>query len=180
MIYHTTRVAWCNFILTFCTGLNFLPFMKISWRRNTIRITGIFLGEYFDTGGFCSQKASYEWFWCLCYWPKAAACEMTRHDARVTSLKRRTPLSFKYHATCMWRDWVYITHWGKCNDTMPNPHTIRHITQHIGCCIDNHQCRESPRWWIHDDVLKWEHFPRYWPFVRGIRRSSVNSPHKGQ
>ena len=32
----------------------------------------------------------------------------------------------------------------------------------------------------HDDVIKWKHFPRYWPFVRGIRRSPVNSPHKGQ
>ena len=31
----------------------------------------------------------------------------------------------------------------------------------------------------HDDVIKWEHFPRYWPFVRGIHRSPVNSPHKG-
>ena len=27
---------------------------------------------------------------------------------------------------------------------------------------------------------KWKHFPRYWPFVWGIHRSSVNSPHKGQ
>ena len=27
---------------------------------------------------------------------------------------------------------------------------------------------------------KWKHFPRYWPFVRGIYRSPVNSPHKGQ
>ena len=45
-------------------------------------------------------------------------------------------------------------------------------------------------WWIeywivhdislHDDVIKWKHFPRYWPFVRGIHRSPVNSPHKGQ
>ena len=25
-----------------------------------------------------------------------------------------------------------------------------------------------------------ETFPRYWPFVRGIHRSPVNSPHKGQ
>ena len=33
---------------------------------------------------------------------------------------------------------------------------------------------------IHDDVIKWKHFPRYWPFVRGIHLSSVNSPHKGQ
>ena len=32
----------------------------------------------------------------------------------------------------------------------------------------------------HDDVIKWKHFPRYWPFVRGIYRSPVNSPHKGQ
>ena len=32
----------------------------------------------------------------------------------------------------------------------------------------------------HDDVIKWKHFPRYWPFVRGIHRSTVNSPHKGQ
>ena len=32
----------------------------------------------------------------------------------------------------------------------------------------------------HDDVITWNHFPRYWPFVRGIHRSPVNSPHKGQ
>ena len=32
----------------------------------------------------------------------------------------------------------------------------------------------------HDDVIKWKHFPRYRPFVRGIHRSQVNSPHKGQ
>ena len=38
------------------------------------------------------------------------------------------------------------------------------------------------RWWspAHDDVIKWKHFPRYWPFVRGIHRSPVNSPHKSQ
>ena len=30
------------------------------------------------------------------------------------------------------------------------------------------------------DVIKWERFPRYWPFVRGIHRSPVNSPHKDQ
>ena len=31
---------------------------------------------------------------------------------------------------------------------------------------------------VHDDVIKWKHFPRYWPFVRGIHRSPGNSPHK--
>ena len=33
---------------------------------------------------------------------------------------------------------------------------------------------------VHDDVIKWKHFSRYWPFVRGIYRPPVNSPHKGQ
>ena len=32
----------------------------------------------------------------------------------------------------------------------------------------------------HDDVIKWKHFPRNWPFVREIHRSPVNFPHKGQ
>ena len=31
-----------------------------------------------------------------------------------------------------------------------------------------------------DDVIKWKHFPRNWPFMRAIHRSPVNSPHKGQ
>ena len=33
---------------------------------------------------------------------------------------------------------------------------------------------------IHDDIIKWKHFPRYRPSVRGIHRSPVNSLHKGQ
>ena len=31
----------------------------------------------------------------------------------------------------------------------------------------------------HDDVIKWKHFPCYWPFVRGIHRPPLNSPYKG-
>ena len=33
---------------------------------------------------------------------------------------------------------------------------------------------------LYDDVIKWKRFPRYWPFVGGIDRSSVNSTRKGQ
>ena len=33
---------------------------------------------------------------------------------------------------------------------------------------------------LHGNVIKWKYFPRYWPFVRGIHRSPVNSAHKGQ
>ena len=33
---------------------------------------------------------------------------------------------------------------------------------------------------VHDYVIICKHFSRYWPFVWGIHRSPVNSPHKGQ
>ena len=44
----------------------------------------------------------------------------------------------------------------------------------------NHWYRICQNTEPHDDVIEWKHFPRYWPFVRGIHRSPVNSPHKGQ
>ena len=33
--------------------------------------------------------------------------------------------------------------------------------------VDSHHC--------HYDVIKWKHFPHYWPFVRGIHQSLVDS-----
>ena len=43
----------------------------------------------------------------------------------------------------------------------------------VGTHIANIKC-------LNYDVIKWKHFPRYWPFVRGIHLSLVDSPHKGQ
>ena len=42
------------------------------------------------------------------------------------------------------------------------------------------QCCFAPSLKKHEDVIKWKHFPRYWPFVRGIHQSPVNFIHKGQ
>ena len=39
---------------------------------------------------------------------------------------------------------------------------------------------DGPTHYMHDDVIQRKHFSRYWPIVRGIHRSSVNSPHKGR
>ena len=47
------------------------------------------------------------------------------------------------------------------------------------CCQVSATRRSATRK-FHDDVIKLRHFPRYWPFVRGIHRSPVNSPHNGQ
>ena len=42
------------------------------------------------------------------------------------------------------------------------------------------QCQWSSFVGMNADDIKWEHFPRYKPFVRGIHRSPVDSPYKGQ
>ena len=53
---------------------------------------------------------------------------------------------------------------------LQNAMLFRH---HVGDSDDNTLLSQ-------DGVIKWKHFPRYWPFVWGIRRLPVNSPHKGQ
>ena len=68
-----------------------------------------------------------------------------------------------------------------------------YIGKHDKCCLQNLQstlrscapncaafCIGGVQKPSHDDVIKWKHFPRHWRFVRGIHRSPVNSPHKGQ
>ena len=50
---------------------------------------------------------------------------------------------------------------------------FRHNFRTNKCFIENTRT-------LQDDVTKWKHFPRYWPFARGIQRSPVSSPHKGQ
>ena len=42
-------------------------------------------------------------------------------------------------------------------------YTVTRITCHICCLIDTEN--------MYDDVIKWKHFPHYWPFVWGIHRS---------
>ena len=46
------------------------------------------------------------------------------------------------------------------------------------CVLDYYECGV----WYPFCPITWrcKHFPRCWPFVRGIHRSPVNSPHKGQ
>ena len=50
----------------------------------------------------------------------------------------------------------------------------------IFCHPSNPTCLQSFGYLWYDDVIKWKYFPRYWPFLREIHWSPVNSPHKGQ
>ena len=64
----------------------------------------------------------------------------------------------------------------------------RDFPQETKCCTSffqtavrtHHKTTTYHNWIVlsHDDVIKWKHFPRYWPFVRGIHRSPVKTPQK--
>ena len=55
--------------------------------------------------------------------------------------------------------------------------TSRHCTCHIVCIVhDTRHLKASQPWWRH----QMEPVSPLLPFVRGIHRSPVNSPHKGQ
>ena len=81
---------------------------------------------------------------------------------------------------------------GCSNDGYPwvplDPHIniIRVFTQKVAsgpkaACFLLYQPGSYSTWnYIHDDVIKWKHFPRCWSFVRRVHRWSVNSPRKGQ
>ena len=69
--------------------------------------------------------------------------------------------------------WLVITVSG--NGLIPSsPQTI------MTCTINNLVAGDLRCNRAHDGLIKWNHFPRCWPFVWGIRRSPGNSPHKGQ
>ena len=65
------------------------------------------------------------------------------------------------------------------------------ISSMVWCCLQSF-CQVNSNCWeltasdcflvncIHDDIIKWKKFPRYWPFVRGIHWSPVYSPHRSQ
>ena len=67
-------------------------------------------------------------------------------------------------------NYTYITFWSACYWNCDFEHLLKHSWRQNAGFL--------PR--THDDVIKWKHFPRNWPFVREIHRSPVNFPHKGQ
>ena len=41
-------------------------------------------------------------------------------------------------------------------------------------CLMTYRRHQFIVWNDHDDVIIWKHFPRYWPFMRGIHRSPAH------
>ena len=129
------------------------------WNRNIFRITSPFV-----RGIHRSSVSAAELLWFLWSAPE-----------HIRLSKQSRHRWFEMPSRSLWRH---------CNEAFHLVHTKKYandlvwlyfalVISHFG----------SPMWikyWYHDDVIKWKHFPRYWPFVRRILRSPVNSPHKGQ
>ena len=87
---------------------------------------------------------------------------------------------FSYMATLTWQQWrsyyngaIYII--VICWQQM-----LLFYRQNLQVHYLEWKCMKFIKSWFHDDVIKWKHFPCYWPFVRGTHRSPVGSPHKSQ
>ena len=93
-----------------------------------------------------------------------------------------------FHLATLW--WNAVVRFSKCEklETLTYKSVLGSWYQYsigVTLCTTMYTTYSDPARLIfvvfwHDDVIKWKHFPRYWPFVRGIHRSLVNSPHKGQ
>ena len=79
-----------------------------------------------------------------------------------------------------------------CNPLFSNGYQTDKEDNELNCVLLQYSTRYMHTFWallwstlllsscFHDDVIKWKHFPRYWPFVRGIQRSPVDFLHKGR
>ena len=103
--------------------------------------------------------------------------ELPRQTVIYSPIRRAMGLYCEYfNETEMSPYWINWCHWlhrnlSKINQNGILPRVLPKKNAYRLCCV---------MFCFHDDVIKWKHFPRYWPFVRGIHRSPVNSPHKGQ
>ena len=76
-----------------------------------------------------------------------------------------------------WFDTLLCPLWRHSNDKWAGN---RRCSEESGVILFWGWRRNISGWLSHDGVIKRRHFPRYWPFVRGIHRWPVDSPHKGQ
>ena len=131
---------------------------------NTFRVTGILCGEFSGHRWIHRTKASDAELWCFLL----STPEPTLEQAMETQLIREAI------ALIM----TFLQRIGLNNDALPQFLMIRlgDFDHHLfRLCLDY----SAPSHY-HDYVIKWNHFPCYWLFLRGIHRSPVNSPHKGQ
>ena len=100
-------------------------------------------------------------------------------DGIFSEVVTQTRCEQPYTSSRSYFNWKWSL-FGLTAQSIPDPphNGIIFITVTLPCIVPtappNHGQNSKSEWRsLHDDVIKWKSFPRYWPFVR-------NSPHKGQ
>ena len=68
-------------------------------------------------------------------------------------------------------------YFNKCGPVLMNKMAWYNVK---ACSLASNEARMPLAANTHNGVIKWKHFPHYWPFVQGIHQSPVNFPHKVQ
>ena len=130
---------------------------QMEYIASKFRVTGLCKGNPLATGGFPSQWAS---------------------DAGNVSIWWRHHDEVINKHIAAWTKWPTFR-WGDFKNTFP-PQVITRMFEPTAWLQMHFQLKWNMKLSIssikqslsvHDDVIKWKHFPRHWPFVRGIHRS---------
>ena len=171
-------------------------YMMTSSNGNIFRVTGLLCGEFTCHRWIPLTKASDAGVWCYLWSPSQPnswanngdAGDLRHHRAHNEVILMMWKDTRMHHEVAQFR-LLLAFHWQSY--LMKEPISLRDTwlsvlflkALYIGKFRVNHWLSSYHTICIlppHDDVIKWKHFPRYWPFVRGIHRSPVNSLHKGQ
>ena len=108
---------------------------------------------------------------------------VTSHERHGVSNQRwhECLLNSRFQVTANSTSKIHISGslWGNRRSPVDSPHKGP-VVQKAFTCHDAMMTSLYTHYLPHDDVIKWKHFTRYWPFVRGVHRSPVVSPHRGQ
>ena len=133
-------------------GCNYLSISKLQWHNHwSLRMDKQFHPTLYDVYNYLSMPRL-----------KVTRVSETWHRISIDT----GMVKFGHHIC------TELVHDSVLNEKV-NASRLSHQLIGVLCC--NRASRSS-----HDDVIKWKHFPRNWPFVWGIHRSPVNSPRKGQ
>ena len=77
---------------------------------------------------------------------------------------------FWFHQGCSWRTSILCIHEYKWTVYAWRRMSVTQMTTEMGVVAGQHVNWHRNRRVPHDDVIRWKHFPRYWPFVWGIHR----------
>ena len=141
--------------------------MRRSKKTSKLRVTGLYQGNSLGTGEFPAQRARtaenvFIWWrhhgfylFDLTVFIQGISCSS---EWRIKLLIANNCAYFMDRAKLETTKWIELDCWYYTLPAMKRINYSSFTWQTIHLTY-------------HDDVIKWKHFPRNWPFVRGIHRS---------